>query len=137
MTGMHDMLTRLYGDGQTHKRAHQKAKTESYSHSKSGKCPQTNKHRHQSVHTNRKHTKTQRTFNAPQHPAVNFLQARKRADTKYNHTHTYTINTFRVPGLLYVFSVSQTAKHAYTQRTYCTSGEGWLDLQAKKKRKRK
>lgn len=53
-----------------------------------GKCPQTNKQGRNG--SRRKYARTtQRTFNTPQHPAVNFLQASKRADTNIiTPTHT-------------------------------------------------
>lgn len=81
------------------------------------------------------HTHT-RTSNTPRRSAANFLQLEKKKKGwhKYNHTHTYTINTFRSLGS-FMSSLSQSAKHVYTQRTLCSSGEGWQDMQAERNKK--
>lgn len=60
-----------------------------------------------------------------------FIKEENGLTQTQSHPHHKHVPGPRTP-LLYVRSVSDTAKHGDTQRTYCTSAEGWIDLLAQR-----
>lgn len=93
MTGMHDKLAHSVRHTQTYKHACRKCRDRVTLILRLANAHKPIKCQHWGACSKKKQKKhmhkTQRTFNTPQLPAVNFLQARKRADTNIiTPTHT-------------------------------------------------